>query len=213
MASPNYKHRAPQHVKKNRKRTRELDWQDTRVPAWVAWLSVLCLIALFAGVLALSTSDRTAKPMNINGDQLGPIGMTVEEYDGFAHEQLVAAQGTQERWALVSPPPDQPWDQQELSDLVRGLDARVSTFYFGPAASIPAAEPAAGHTRADVVERIFATAAAQDGVAPEQVRCDGLLVYATPEVLRELEPRVFAVEPAHPEAVYGLMGIRPVSAA
>ena len=71
-----YQGRNPQRLKANKKRQRQLDWEDTRRPAWVAWLSGICLIAMGFGVIAMSASDLTAKPPNINGDQLGAFDGT-----------------------------------------------------------------------------------------------------------------------------------------
>ena len=81
--------RKSQQVAADKKRSRQLDWEDTRRPAWVAWLSVLCLIALLVSILALSSSDRVSKPQNINGDQLGPFDVaTSQEYFAESEQQL-----------------------------------------------------------------------------------------------------------------------------
>ena len=48
---------------------------------WKQWVSAGCLVAMLVAVVAASYSDRTAKPMAINGDSLGPdTGESLDEY-------------------------------------------------------------------------------------------------------------------------------------
>lgn len=212
-SNSDYRNRSPQHVRADRKRQRELDWEDTRLPAWVAWVSVLCLIVLFLGFIMLANSDRTNKPMNVNGDQLGPLDVSAQQYAGYAKEQLDKATGDEPRWALVSPDPNHWWTVDQLTEILKGVDARVSTFYLGPGTQRAVAEPAVGHTRADVIRQVAEGVAQRAQIPVSDVRFDGVLVYATPSVLRELAKKVYAVEPAHPDAAYGRIGIRPIGAA
>lgn len=211
MSDPQrYRGRNPQQLKANKKRQRQLDWEDTRRPAWVAWLSGVCLIAMGCGVIAMSASDLTSAPPNINGDQLGPFEGTPAQYRDFAHSQLEQMAGDEPRWALVSPDPQHPWDAREVIELVKGIDARVSTLYFGATAQAVLPEPAVGRTRADVINQAMSHIARGAQTQPEKLRIDGVLVHATPDQLRELATRAYAVEPAAPDAAYGRIGIRPM---
>ena len=205
-----YRGRSPQQLKANKKRQRQLDWEDTRRPAWVAWLSGICLIAMGFGVIAMSASDLTAKPPNINGDQLGAFDGTPAQYRAHAREQLDRMSGDEPRWALVSPEPTHLWDARQVIELLQGIDARVSTLYFGATAQAVLPEPAVGRTRADVINQAVKRMARGAQSEPEQLRIDGVLVHAVPEQLRVLAQRAYAVEPADPGAVYGRIGIRPI---
>ena len=203
--------RKSQQVAADKKRSRQLDWEDTRRPAWVAWLSVLCLIALLISILALSSSDRVSKPQNINGDQLGPFDVaTSQEYFAEAEQKLEQVQGDQPRWALVTP--RSPMPPSTLARSVRDADLRVSTLLVGPVQwVIP--EPASGLRRADVLRKAAEQMAEGAGVSPSAIKVDGVLVRGTPEQLRAVaeDSSIAAVEPAHEGAVYGRIGIRPVS--
>ncbi|MDK8889925.1 hypothetical protein ACN4D9_05610 [Corynebacterium macclintockiae] len=207
-----YRGRSPQQLKANKKRQRQLDWEDTRRPGWVAWLSGICLIAMGCGVIAMGASDLTSKAPNINGDQLGPFEGTPAQYREHAREQLDHMTGEEPRWALVSPAPEHAWNSSEVIELLKGIDARVSTLYFGATAYATLPEPAVGHTRADVINRAVGRMARSAHTQPDKLRIDGVLVHATPEQLRELAKRAYAVEPADPGAVYGRIGIRPMGA-
>lgn len=205
-----FRARQARQVAADKKRSRQLDWEDTRRPAWVAWLAGVCLLAILVGILALSTSDRVAKPQNINGDQLGPFHQSVEEYDAHAADKLRSMTGDSPRWALVTP--EQPASAAALADMTRDLDLRVSTLLLGPA-QWPLPEPAVGQRRIDVYEAAIDGIAKGSGLPKQQIKVEGVVVYARPDVLRELDKRsgVKIVEPAHPEAVFGRIGIRPVS--
>lgn len=209
--SQDFRTRQSQSFAVNKKRRRELDWEDTRKPAWVAWVSILCIIALFVAVLALSQSDRISKPQNINGDQLGPYDLSRVEYDREAEKLIGEMQGDQPRWALVSP--DKAVNSKELTAMFKGMDSlRVSTLLLGPI-QWKLAEPAMGKTREDVFQQAVGIMSKGSGIRAQDIRFDGVLVHGTPQELRELDnkPGVFAVEPAHPEAVYGRIGVRPLT--
>lgn len=212
--SAGYQIRRSRKIQRDKKRFRQLDWEDTRRPAWVAWLSLVCLLVMFLGVLALSTSDRTSKPQPVNGDTLGPFGVSGVEYQREADEKLAQADGDGPRWALVSP--ELEWSAEELTDLLRGFDSRVSTLLYGPGVQIPVPEPAVGHTRRDVIDLAAQelSRASQNTISPDEVRFSGVIVYAPLAALRELRdssPLVFAVEPAADGAVLARMGIRSVA--
>lgn len=208
---PQFSARQSQQVAADKKRSRQLDWEDTRRPAWVAWLSVLCLIALLVSILALSSSDRVSKPQNINGDQLGPFDVaTSQEYFADSEQKLEQAQGDQPRWALVTP--RAPMAPSKLARSVSDPDLRVSTLLVGPVQwVIP--EPASGLRRADVLRGAAEQMAEGAGVKPSDIKVEGVLVRGTPEQLRAVaeDSAIAAVEPADAGAVYGRIGIRPVS--
>lgn len=211
--SVDYHSRHSANIQRDKKRSRQLDWEETRRPAWIAWLSLLCLVVIFVGVIALSTSDRTAKPQAINGDMLGPFDSIGVQYQAQADEKLAQAQGEQPRWALVSP--EQEWTAEELAELLRSFDARVSTLLLGPGIQVPIPEPAVGMTRRDVIDQaVNQIARSSQGTAtPADIRFSGVIVYATPEQLRGLHQAsvsVFAVEPAPVGAVLARIGIRSV---
>ena len=124
--------RSPQVVKPNRARQRELDWEDTRRPAWVAWLGGICAIALLVGITVMAQSDRTSKPMHINGDQLGPFYMSDQAYEQHSRELLDEAEGDEPRWALVSPDKAMgPKDFAKVFDIPHADRVRVSTLLIG----------------------------------------------------------------------------------
>ena len=64
--------RSAEQIPADKRTRRRLEWEDTRRPAWVMWLSVACLITLVVTVIALSNSDRMSQATAINGDVLGP---------------------------------------------------------------------------------------------------------------------------------------------
>ncbi|WP_273351680.1 hypothetical protein [Corynebacterium resistens] len=212
LDSTAYHGRRSQSIAVNKRRRRQLDWEDTRKPAWVAWLSGLCTIALLLALLALGSSNG-ASTMMVNGDRLGPYDMSRAQYQRHAEQVLAETAGEEARWALVLA--KQPWTPNILARILgeveRGGDRiRVSTLYAAgvglQAESI--SEPAAGHTREDVFTDAALMQAGGDPEAARQVRFDGMLVYAKPEQLRGLAAHVFAVEPAPADAVYGKIGVR-----
>lgn len=204
---PDYAKRSPQVIRRNKKRVRELEWQDTRRPAWVAWVSGLCLIIIVVSLILLSFSDRVSKPMNINGDQLGPIDVQGQQYEAQARAELANMTGEQPRWALMST--QDRWNMQELADTLRGFDGRVSTLYFGPGSQWEIPEPSTGHTRLDTLTDAAQIWAKRAQVPVEQITVSSVLVYGTPAQLQDLGSRA-VVEPAPVGATYGRIGIRPV---
>ena len=200
--------RSPQVVKPNRARQRELDWEDTRRPAWVAWLGGICAVALLVGIMVMAQSDRTSKPMHINGDQLGPFYMSDQAYEEHSRQLLDEAEGNEPRCALVSPTTAMvPKDFAEVFDIPHSDRVRVSTLLIGPVVQRPIPEPAAGLRREDVFT------IATEGLEGEDVAINGALVYAAPAELKAIaeDPKVMAVEPAPVDAAYGRMGIRAVT--
>lgn len=87
--------RSAEQIPADKRTRRRLEWEDTRRPAWVMWLSVACLIALVVTVIALSNSDRMSQATAINGDVLGPeTGESTGDYLARAGEALAATTGT-----------------------------------------------------------------------------------------------------------------------
>lgn len=204
--------RQPVAIPRDKRRARDLDWQDTRLPGWVAVLSAVCTGILLVTIIGLSQSDRVSRPPLPMGDQLGPIGMPVQDYDSFARRQLAEATGSAPRWALVTP--TRPWTLPQLDRALADTPARVSTLYIGPSNQQVLPEPSRGITRAQLFASAFAQAAAGAGVpkGSPDIRVTGVLVWAAPDVLRGIAraPGVQTVEPTDPAAVYGRIGIRPL---
>ncbi|HJC86289.1 MAG TPA: hypothetical protein H9751_12280 [Candidatus Corynebacterium faecigallinarum] len=211
--------RSSERIAPNRKVRRKREWADTRRPAWVMWLSVLCLVALGITVLTLSNSERMSRPQAINGDSLGPeTGETVVDYVTRARESLVEAEtgadSDDPRWALVTPMV--PAGTEPLTEMLSDqADLRVSTLLAGNTQwSLP--EPAVGQHRGDVFAEARALMAANAGVEVDDPALDvlGVLVHGTPAQLRALDdrPDVLTVEALPADAVYGRIGMRPVSA-
>lgn len=209
--------RPSRRIAPNRKVRRRREWEDTRRPAWVMWLSVVCLVCLAVTVIALASSERMSRPQAINGDVLGPDNSeTVDEYLTRAAESVQDAEPPDAaRWALMSPA--EPADPDELAEIFSGMSAlRVSTLLSAESRwEIP--EPADGHRRADVFAATREQVAASAGVGLDDPSLDvlGVLVHGTPAELQELSerPDVLAVEALPPDAAYGRFGLRPVTVA
>lgn len=206
-STPDYARRSPQVIDKNKKRVRELEWQDTRRPAWVAWISVLCLIIIVVSLILLSFSNRVSKPMHVNGDQLGPMDAQGQQYEAQAAEKLKTMEGTEPRWALMTT--QDSWTMPELADVLRGFDGRVSTLYFSPAASLEVPEPIPGHTRLDTLQAAAELQAHVAQIQPQDIVATSALIYGSPEQLLSLSEHA-TVEPAPEGATFGRIGIRPV---
>ncbi|MGP9725073.1 hypothetical protein ACT3SZ_13765 [Corynebacterium sp. AOP40-9SA-29] len=206
--------RASRQIAPDRKVRRRREWEDTRRPAWVMWLSVLCLVALAGTVIALAGSDRMSRPQAINGDMLGPDNSeTLDEYVTRAGTTLRDT-SDEARWALVTPA--EPAGTQELTEIFSGMSGmRVSTLLYANS-RWEIAEPADGHRRADVFAAARDQVAANAGAGEDDPALDvlGVLVHATPDDLATLDDRedVLAVEALPPDASYGRFGLRAVTA-
>lgn len=210
---------AAETIPADRRTRRRLEWQDTRRPAWVMWLSVACVVALVVTVIALSNSDRMSRPTAVNGDALGPeTGESLDVYAGRAAATLEpgadTGSGDAARWALVTP--GRPLDTAGLTALFAPTaavsDLRVSTLLVGGVQwAVP--EPATGRRREDVFAAVRAQAAVSAGVpvTDASLSVTGVLVHAPAPVLRDLSdaPGVRMVEALPPDAVYGRFGVRP----
>ncbi|WP_297009463.1 hypothetical protein [uncultured Corynebacterium sp.] len=205
--------RSAEQISADRRTRRRLEWEDTRRPAWVMWVSVACLVALVVTVVALSNSDRLSRPTAVNGDVLGPeTGESTGDYLSRAADTLASTTGDAPRWALVSP--DGPADVAALTAVFSDQpDLRVSTLLAGGVQwALP--EPAVGHRREDVFigarQRVAASAGVPD--TDEALRITGVIVHGTPAELHAVAstPGVRAVEPLPADAVYGRFGVRPL---
>ncbi|WP_282938055.1 hypothetical protein [Corynebacterium auriscanis] len=207
-----YHRRRSQAIAVNKRRRRQLDWEDTRKPAWVAWLSGVCTIALLLTLLALGATEDSTAPI-ANGDRLGPFDTSRMQYQHQAQQRLAEAQGDEPRWALVLA--DKPWTSDSMAKLLSDVETshqrlRVSTVYAAGSGLLAEAvgEPAIGHTRADVFANVALDLAGENPRVAKQVVFDAMLVYGKPDTLRALSQRVFSVEPAPVDAVYGKIGVR-----
>ncbi|MCI1256503.1 MAG: hypothetical protein LKG15_07430 [Corynebacterium provencense] len=208
----------PERIPEDRRTRRRLEWQDTRRPAWVMWLSVACVILMGVALVALSNSERMSRPTAVNGDSLGPeSGESLPAYAVRASETLTdgeAGPADSVRWALVTP--EEPLDVAGLTTLFRPFagvaDLRVSTLLVG-GVQWPVPEPAVGHRREDVFIAVRDRAAASAGVGVEDpsLRVTGVLVHARVPVLQDLAAArgVLAVEALPADAVFGRFGVRP----
>lgn len=205
--------RSAEQIPADKRTRRRLEWEDTRRPAWVMWLSVACLIALLVTVIALSNSDRMSQATAINGDVLGPeTGESTGDYLARAGEALAATTGDAPRWALVSP--DGPADVAALTAVFTDQPAlRVSTLLAGGVQwALP--EPSLGHRREDVFAQARHRVAGSAGIpdTDKALGITGVIVHGTPAELHSLAstPGVRAVEPLPADAVYGRFGMRPL---
>lgn len=205
--------RSAEQIPADKRTRRRLEWEDTRRPAWVMWLSVACLITLVVTVIALSNSDRMSQATAINGDVLGPeTGESTGDYLARAGEALAATTGDAPRWALVSP--DGPADVAALTAVFTDQPAlRVSTLLAGGVQwALP--EPSLGHRREDVFAQARHRVAGSAGIpdTDKALGITGVIVHGTPAELHSLAstPGVRAVEPLPVDAVYGRFGMRPL---
>lgn len=213
MAGRRSAYRSAATIPADRKRRRRLEWEDTRRPAWVMWLSVVCLLALVATVIALSNSERMSRPTTVNGDMVGPeTDETPDAYLARAAQTLDGATGPEPRWALVTP--TGPADVPDLTAMFTDQpDLRVSTLLAGNV-QWPLPEPAVGRRREDVFaaasERFGASAGIPDPRSTPVIT--GVIVRGTPDHLRAVasSPGVRGVEVLPADAVYGRFGMRPL---
>lgn len=179
--------------------------------------SLLCVVALIAVVFALSGSDRMAKPMAINGDQLGPdYDENLGAYALRAKETLDDARVNnheQQRWALVSFTP--PASIDTAAAAVSNIDGlRVAQVLMGPAAAVGVPEPTGSESRADVFTRVRELTGPMAGFEPNSPELDftGLVVYGNADQLVQIAERkeIFAVEALPTDARAGHFGVQPL---
>ncbi|ALP50578.1 hypothetical protein P9K31_04835 [Corynebacterium glutamicum] len=176
-------------------------------------IALLAILALVVVVAILSFSDRTAKPMQLNGDMLGQDNTeTSVEYLQRASESLADATDGEEAYSLVTFA--QPLSPAEAGELLDGI-GRVSAMVMLSAPAMDLPEPIAGETREDVFNRQIALVDAQlSGIgnvrAPGEL--NGVVVWDIPENVRPLaeSPLVYSIETLPPDAAWGSFGVRPV---
>lgn len=176
-------------------------------------IASLAILALVVVVAVLSFSDRTAKPMQINGDMLGQDSSeTAAEYAQRAAASVAEAPDGEHAYSLVSFA--QLLSPADAAELLEGID-RVNAMIMLSAPAMDLPEPIAGETREDVFNRQIMLVDAQlSGIgnvrAPAEL--NGVVVWETPEKVRHLaeNPLVFSVETLPPDAAWGGFGVRPV---
>ncbi|QGU02366.1 hypothetical protein CKALI_07520 [Corynebacterium kalinowskii] len=163
-------------------------------------LALLATLIIIVAIIVAGFSDRTNKPMLINGDSLG------QDHDEpfAAYQERAAAslnQATGDSWALLTfTTPQRAESAGELIDAI-GV-RRASTLVFATHTPVPVPQPVAPETHAEVFARW--TPADQDLIA--------LVVFDSADALREIavDPRLASVEVLPADAAYGRFGIRPV---
>lgn len=166
----------------------------------VALAAVLAIIGL---IMIMSQSDRTSKPMAINGDQLGmDASESVDDYLDRASASIADASAP--AYALVT-------FERSLSPAAAGavLDQatldRVGAALTERYLPIALPEPTRGRGRADVLEQQLRNNGEKSAIEAVVVRDDG-------DTLRSLAQAegIFAVEALPADAAWGRFGIRPV---
>lgn len=176
-------------------------------------VAVLALLLLIGVIIALSFSDRTAKPMGINGDVLGrDSGESLDDYITRAEASLEVAPSEENAFAMVT-------FQTALgaadASATLGDIGRVNAMILLSAAPISLPEPVAGETREDVFTRhLDRLQRSFEGIgeisAPRVI--NSVLVWDDGASLRDLatDPTVLSVEVLPPDAGWGHFGVRPV---
>lgn len=176
-------------------------------------VALLALLILVIAVVALSFSDRTNKPMAINGDVLGQDSSeSLEQYVDRAAASVAQTPADDNAFALVTFSPA--LDPADAAGAVDDIE-RVNAMVMLSAAPMGLPEPVAGETRADVFDRqVDRLRRSLDGIgnvqAPEVI--NGVIVWDDGEALRALAqvPGVLAVEALPVDAGWGHFGVRPV---
>lgn len=176
-------------------------------------VAVVSILVLVGAVLILSFSDRTDRPMAINGDQLGQDSSeAVSEYRERAGISLEQAPTEEPAYALVTFTEALPATRAgDLLAEIRRVNAMI--MLSAPAMALP--EPVAGQSRAEVFERQFdqvERSLGGIGAVGLDRELNAVVVRDTGGALRTLaqSPEVFSVEVLPPDAAWGAFGIRPV---
>ena len=176
-------------------------------------LAVVALLLLVGVIAALSFSDRTAKPMAINGDVVGrDSGEPLDDYIARAEASLEEAPAGENAFALVTF--TTALGSADASAVLEDI-GRVNAMILLSAAPISLPEPVAGETREDVFDRhLDRLQRSVEGIGeistPREI--NSVLVWDDGEALRDLstDPAVLAVEVLPPDAGWGHFGVRPV---
>lgn len=176
-------------------------------------LALLALLILVIAVVALSFSDRTNKPMAINGDMLGQENSeSLEQYVDRAAASVAQTPVDEHAFALVTFFPA--LSPSEAAGVLGDID-RVNAMVMLSAAPMSLPEPVVGETRTDVFQRqLDHLQRSLDGIGQVQAPdvLNGVLVWDDGEALRTLAdaPEVLAVEALPVDAGWGHFGVRPV---
>ncbi|PRQ11167.1 hypothetical protein C1Y63_07910 [Corynebacterium sp. 13CS0277] len=170
---------------------------------------VLIGVLLLGLWVVLARSDRTAKPMLINGDHIGrETGETMEDYIARTDHALGELGETDTVYALVSF--SQPLSPAQVAVVIEGVPlTRVSALVFDGSKELALPEPVAGQNREDVFTQWFSRAQ-RAGLPIDGI--DGLIVRDTAADIRQLQGRsgILAIDPAPVGAVWGRFGVSPV---
>lgn len=167
-------------------------------------IALVAVLAIIAVIMVMSQSDRTAKPMAINGDQLGmDSGESVDDYLNRAAQSVSDASAP--AWALVT-------FDRALTPAAAGILLDQANLHRVGAAltdrylPIALPEPTEGHNRGDVLEQQLKNNGDQADIEAVVVHDDG-------DTLRALAQMdgVFAVEALPSDAAWGRFGVRPVT--
>lgn len=176
-------------------------------------VAVVALLLLAGVIVALSFSDRTAKPMAINGDVVGrDSGEPLDDYIARAEASLEEAPAEENAFALVTFPTA--LGSADASAVLEDI-GRVNAMILLSAAPISLPEPIVGETREDVFDRhLDRLQRSVEGIGeistPREI--NSVLVWDDGEALRDLssDPAVLTVEVLPPDAGWGHFGVRPV---
>ncbi|AIT61440.1 hypothetical protein [Corynebacterium doosanense] len=175
-------------------------------------IAVVAVVALLAGLWWASRDDATSQPPAINGDMLGQVDESYDQYVERAADTLATAPEGEKAFGLVTFA--EPLDAAQAGELTAEL-GRVNAMLVGFSAPMPLPEPVGGATRAEVYERQFGAVAdslAGIGNVPVPRELTAVIAWDEPEAFRALagDGRVAAVEMLPPDAVWGDFGVRPV---
>lgn len=222
MASKNSaaKMAGPQHSQHN-------DGGDGSISPGLAIISGLCVILLMVILAVASTSDRVSKPMNINGDSLGPeTWESREAYRIRADQSLADIAEQSELLEGKQPLVEQPrfWGMVTFEHPVdvpaaavvahREPELRVASVILGGAIIRFLPQPSPTASEEELLQRQVQIAADYAGVPrdDDRLRINAFLVYGDADSLSDLREidTVAAVEALPYGAARGRFGVRPV---
>lgn len=177
-------------------------------------LAIFAILGLVILIAALSFSDRTNKPMNINGDMLGQDSSeTLQDYQVRAEESLTLTAADEDVFALVTF--TQPLEAAAAAQTLAGIE-RVNAMVLLSAAPMGLPEPVEGESRENVFKRQLERvqrSLAGIGDIPAPTEINGVIVRDSGEQLRELisDEDILVIETLPADAGWGHFGVRPVS--
>ncbi|MEZ2120955.1 MULTISPECIES: hypothetical protein [unclassified Corynebacterium] len=177
-------------------------------------IAVVSTAVLVGSVAWLSTSDRVAKPMPVNGDTLGRDNTeSLEEYRLRASESLRSASANDPGFALVTFRELQP--TESAAQILEQADiGRVNALVLEGAVPVALPEPTGAEGRREVFDRTLTLIGDSLGEGHDLLdrRLRAVVVWEDGRHLRFLarEPEVLAIEVLPPDAVWGRIGVQPV---